>query len=53
MKRIVKFKSFEDVMLKNYDAFKEDENLMFSFAEKMGQNIIVHVAFEALDTFRT
>jgi ubiquitin-activating enzyme E1 len=51
MKRVVKFRSFEDVLLK--DPFKEDENLMFSFAEKMGQNIIVHIAFEALDTFKT
>lgn len=53
MKRIVKFKSFDEVMLKGLDAFKEDENLMYSFAEKMGQNIICHIAFEALDTYRT
>lgn len=53
MKRLVKFKPFDEVMLKGPEAFKEDENLMFSFAEKMGQNIICHSAFEALDTFKT
>jgi len=36
MKRVVAFKSFEEIMLKGIDTFKEDENLMFSFAEKMG-----------------
>ena len=51
MKRVVAFKSFEEIMLKGMDTFKEDENLMFSFAEKMGQNLICHIAFEALDTF--
>lgn len=51
MKRVVAFKSFEEIMLKGIDTFKEDENLMFSFAEKMGQNLICHIAFEALDTF--
>jgi ubiquitin-activating enzyme E1 len=51
MKRVIAFKSFEEVMLKGMETFKEDENLMFSFAEKMGQNLICHVAFEALDTF--
>lgn len=25
---------------------------MYSFAEKMGQNLICHIAFEALDNFR-
>lgn len=52
MKRIVNFKSFEEVMMKGIENFKEDENLMFSFAEKMGQNIISHIAFEALETYK-
>jgi len=52
MKRTINFKSFEDVLKKGIANFKEDDNLMFSFAEKMGQNIISHIAFEALDTFK-
>jgi len=36
MKRLVKFKSFEEVMTKGLANLKEDENLMYSFAEKMG-----------------
>lgn len=52
MKTIAKFKSFEEVMLKGNATLKEDDNLIYSFAEKMGQNIICHIAFEALDSYQ-
>jgi len=52
MKTVIKFKSFEETMLKGLETLKEDVNLIYSFAEKMGQNLISHIAFEALDSYR-
>lgn len=52
MKKIMKFKSYSDSMLKASAELPLDANLSVADFEKMQNSTLSHVAFEALDTFR-
>lgn len=51
-KKIMKFKTFKESMLQGSDQLPLDGNLAVADFEKMQNNVLAHVAFEALDTFR-
>jgi hypothetical protein len=39
-------------MVKGLEDFKQDENLTYCDFEKMANNLISHIAFEALETYQ-
>jgi hypothetical protein len=47
------FKPFGETMLKGEEDLPSDMNLAVADFEKMANNLLSHIAFEALDKFRT
>lgn len=47
----MKFKSFKESMIKS-NTVPQDENLAYADFEKMQNNQLAHIAFEALDIYK-
>lgn len=51
-KRVMQFKSYQESMLAADASIPQDENLQYADFEKIQNNQVAHVAFEALSQFR-
>lgn len=53
VKKAIEFKSFKESMLKGNEELPFDQNLFISDFEKISNNILSHICFEALDIFKS
>ena len=49
----MEFKSYQESMIKGMEEIKIDANMSVADFEKMSHNVLSHIAYEALDMFRS